>query len=309
MKIWEKIKEIFKKDKPKAIASKFIIEAVPKTHQLTDIELIKSQTKLEDVQKVNEEANKMVAGISLQDAEVLLKYIVNNTRTSLKRESYYPSVEEDDFCGECGYAQAISSYQFQKLGIDNIAANVSDTCYSKLRHAHLIAKIPIENEGKVDIAEYLIDTTYRQFFIVQECSYERFLNPDNYVGPDPGYFVCKNEEGKEFAKKLIEDGYIRLTKENAKIYGDGFCLASRNKDFYKNQKPPKGRIKTEYTGNDYLQELLNQSEMLDYTKEELELCGDIYPSPKEKINGTKKEEINPIIHDDNQRQIEEGERE
>ena len=65
-------------------------------------------------------------------------------------------------------------------------------------------------------------------------------NTNLKVAPDPGYFITDID----FAKTLMKDGYIELTKENAKKYGEAFYKASiplkelekldtkDNKDYY-----------------------------------------------------------------------------
>ncbi len=85
---------------------------------------------------------------------------------------------------------------------------------------------PYQDNERVIDKTYLIDSTYRQFFSTMRCNEGRYYteeeNTNLKVAPDPGYFVTD----KNFAKSLMKDGYIELTKENAKKYGEAFYKAS-----------------------------------------------------------------------------------
>lgn len=301
MKIWDKIKELFTNNKTKSISSKFIIEAFPKHHEVSELEAVRAQTKLEERKQM---------GIPEKDINIILKYIINNTRISLKNNLHTDSLEMESMMLQCGFAQAIAAYQLEALGIDINIENVGDWKYSNDRHAILVANFLANVEGEVQTKRYLVDTTYRQFFQTQYANYERFfleddIEPKIEQAPSAGYFVCKTEEGREFSTKLIEDGYIELTPENAKIYGDGFYLSSRGRSQYKNQKPPRKEIKTSISKDEYFEEMINIRGELDYTKEELEGYGDTYKTPKEKMNEVEENILkDELVHNDTRKREE-----
>ena len=80
--------------------------------------------------------------------------------------------------------------------------------------------------------------------------------------------------GEKVAQDLLSKGYIELTEENAKIYGDSFELANRNRN-NPTRVPSKKELVTGIDGSNYLRNIMNkdlQSE-IDYTEEELEKYG------------------------------------
>lgn len=273
MKIWEKINDFLFRKQNKMLSSKFIIDAVPREHKVSELEAIRAQTRIEERSKT---------GISENDINTILKYIVNNTRSSLKEELQTLSLDTEDMMGLCGFAQAIAAYQLKELGVDINIGNIGGLDFSDARHAYVVANFPVNINGELQTKKYLLDTTYRQFFQTKYANYEQYFMGND--APSAGYFVCKTNKGQEFANKLIEDGYIELTEENAKIYGDGFYLTCKGKSEYKNGKPPKGKISTPIKGEQYLQDITKQNGELDYSKEELEYIGALHKTPKDKMN-------------------------
>lgn len=78
---------------------------------------------------------------------------------------------------------------------------------------------------------YLIDATFRQFFLRDNYSISgRFVKDKrfgNKVAPVAGYWCINLPNGKEFAEEILRNGFIELTPENAKIYGDSFMLEEK----------------------------------------------------------------------------------
>lgn len=101
---------------------------------------------------------------------------------------------------------------------------------------------------KLNSGYYLIDPSYRQFFLVMNTSLERIGIP-LIDGVTPGAFMVLNPERKALAQSLITKGYIKLTDKSFKDYCDGFAMSFRNGLYYKMN--PYNPYKTDYTADDY----------------------------------------------------------
>ena len=104
-------------------------------------------------------------------------------------------------------------------------------------HAFNSVSIPIKSKnGNLSEVNYLIDATYRQFFLRDGFSVSgRFVNDKrfgNKVAPFAGYWCINLPGGTKFAKNILRNGFVELTPENAKIYGDSFILEEqKNKEY------------------------------------------------------------------------------
>lgn len=88
---------------------------------------------------------------------------------------------------------------------------------------------------KINGNYYLVDCTYKQFFLLRKCLLERIGIP--YLsGCYPGVFMCLTEKRKNTAEQIIQNGYIPLTDDIFKDYMDGFLLSWRNGTFYEETK-------------------------------------------------------------------------
>lgn len=95
---------------------------------------------------------------------------------------------------------------------------------------------------------YLVDCTYKQFFLLKKCFLERIGIPYLY-GCYAGAFMMMKEGRRKLAEKLIRDGYILLTDEVLKDYLDGFALSYRNGLYY--ERTSDFSYTTSYTSEDY----------------------------------------------------------
>lgn len=107
---------------------------------------------------------------------------------------------------------------------------------------HDIFIITINNE------HFLVDCTYRQFFMLKWNSLERIGIP--YLSnAKPGIFMALSNNRLRLADNLLKRGWISLNKDNTKNYFDGFALSYRN-GFYYNQTGDYS-FTTSYTSLDY----------------------------------------------------------
>lgn len=79
---------------------------------------------------------------------------------------------------------------------------------------------------------FLVDCTYRQFFMLKWNSLERIGVPFLST-TKPGTFMIMNDERLNVANTILKRGWIVLTPENIKNYFDGFAISFRNGLYYK----------------------------------------------------------------------------
>lgn len=83
----------------------------------------------------------------------------------------------------------------------------------------------------IDNIEYIVDTTYKQFFTLDS----NILNRLGVMGLDgckPGVYMMMNNSRKKTAFELLKKGYVVAGRENLKNYFDGFALSYRNGLYY-----------------------------------------------------------------------------
>lgn len=165
-------------------------------------------------------------GISREEAIYLLDWAVNNARLSL--QSFGINIENNSLNGFCEIVQALTIMPFENCGVKVTKNRASDAFGYRFNHAFGTVTLPIYEDGKVISECYLLDPTYRQFFSSVRCNDGRYYTFEENTGlianPDPGFFV----KDKEFASKLLKDGYILLDRNTALLYGEGFYLSSFN---------------------------------------------------------------------------------
>lgn len=96
---------------------------------------------------------------------------------------------------------------------------------------------------------YLVDCTYRQFFMLKGNSLDRIGIPF-LANTKPGIFMTLEERRLNLAQLLLSRGWILLTEENIKDYFDGFALSFRNGHYYEETKDYS--YTTNYSSNDYI---------------------------------------------------------
>ena len=290
--IIDKIKNRFRKIMGYQEGKRFITDTEPILKKYTDINLMKIaniEDKLKKVLERNTKQQSLIDGIKENEAEVLLEWIVQNAREGLEK-NYEESIKYMDLQGDCGLGQGITGFTLKGMGLNPNINNVNPTFGKKTgRHAFVTVDIPIKTEeGNIKNKLYLVDTTYRQFFLrdegtISNGSYIKDKKFGGKVAPIAGYWVLKMENGKEFAQQLLEKGFIEFTEENAKIYGDGFVLEEKERRDY-TKVPNKKEMITDIDGKTYIsavQALENQEE-IDYEIEEFDKWGINIKTPLDK---------------------------
>lgn len=128
----------------------------------------------------------------------------------------------DNYDNLCDLAQSILHYYFKNLSCTCHPLTTQEIITNNIvGHSFLTVELLVENQKTY----YLIDPTYIQFFKEEKCKESNYyINPKfpDYIllTPDPGFFIKKGE--KEQAEFLLTYGYLPLTEEFARMYGDSF---------------------------------------------------------------------------------------
>lgn len=179
----------------------------------------KPKYKNVDKEKILEIKSKLKSEILLTDLErsVFLDFYVDVSRKAL---SEYLNVDilNDPLINRCDLAQnIIGKLLEQNEGVYVFPKETQDTFYPTCTGHSFLVCIIQKNA-------YLIDLTYRQFFVKENCSVNNFIVKDDQVlkAPDPGFFMMDYIGGEDIAQSIIADGYIELNADVAKKYGDSF---------------------------------------------------------------------------------------
>lgn len=169
-----------------------------------------------------------------------------------------------DYTGHCGEATHKIKRLCQKFGLEhqiieinplfdkNFYSPFEEMLGDSIRHYASLIKL---NDKK-----YLVDITYRQFFMINQNNINRigvpYLNSCN-----PGFFMMKNENYRKIAQHLINFGWIEATGQNLKAYFDGFSISFRNGIYYEDMKD--FIFKTDYQVEDYISFLNGKGSQLE----------------------------------------------
>ncbi|HIS38455.1 MAG TPA: hypothetical protein IAB45_02985 [Candidatus Onthousia faecavium] len=251
----------------------YIIYQEPESKKIDRIELDNAINHYNDIKK-----NGFKEGLTFKEIETLLDYSVSNARSAFS--SLGIDIKTNSLNGFCELGQALTIMPFEKLEFE-VTKNSASKCFDyPFNHVFGTVSFPYQDSETVKTKTYLIDVTYRQFFTTNRCNEGRYYTEEENTGllmaPDPGYFV----EDALFAKTLMKDGYIELTDENAKKYGEAF---------YKAGIPLKDLDRKSMKQKDYYTQIIFDDE--DYVVNRFELEGINLEFPivdREKyINGDK----------------------
>lgn len=186
----------------------------------------------------------------------ILNYVVYCGRKMLSQKV---DITNSPLTNMCDLMQSYLGYLLESLGVYCIP-NVTLQTIGKNINYHSYTTVVFNTSKGVKI--YLLDITYRQFFLLENCTKENFAIKNNkiIIAPDPGYFICKDILNIDTAAELLYNGFIELTPKTAKIYGDSFKLGQTNKNIFD--------VVGE-SGYSYLLSFLNKRSSYSYDKDEL----------------------------------------
>ena len=209
---------------------KFMIDTQPYIKEYDEIELANIaniEEKLKNILEKNANSGKIVDGLTVDEANKLLEWVVQADRKCLNRGD----IKEDTLMGCCGLSQGIVYTILKEMGLSPRVSNTNPTITGENLggHAFNSVAIPVKQpDGTYEEKNFLIDATYRQFFVRDNFSVSgRFIKDKRFGGvasPMAGYWCINLPGGKKFAEKILSSGFVELTPKNAKLYGDSFVL-------------------------------------------------------------------------------------
>ena len=224
----------------------YIIDAIPTKKNINNQEL---QEALNNYYHNNYLTHKEV--------KLILDSVINFTWSSL--ELLGINLDNNSLNGYCELAQALSILPLETIGLKNTKNSASECFKYPFNHKFGTVTFTEKNNDKIEEKTYLIDPTYRQFFTSIRCNEGRYYtkeeNTNKIANPDPGYFI----EDISFAKELITNGYIELTKENSIKYGEPFYLSSL----------PQNKLNNK-TNIDYYKNIITSTEKYTISRDEIE---------------------------------------
>lgn len=184
----------------------YIIDAKPEIRDIDKEKFFKVKEKIEEDKNVTKEEMSLFLDYYVKESrEVLSKYLNVN-------------ILEDPLINRCDLAQYITGKLLESVKNVSVFPKESQNVFSNtcMGHSFLVCMIQ-------DIP-YLIDLTYRQFFVKERCLESEFIYFNNMTlkTPCPGYFAIQDKEGEKVAREIISKGYIELNDNVAKKYGDSF---------------------------------------------------------------------------------------
>ena len=220
---------------------KYIIDCTPKI--INEI----------DENRISRIENDIINNIEIpnNDIEYLLECLCYMVRCMFTND-----LENYSFEYKCDTAQSIIYYYLESLNIGVYACQTQNAITRGVVGHSFITCI-------INDIPYLIDPTYKQFFLNDNCTKNNYIKIDNKIikTPDPGYFI--KEEDKYLISKLLKNGYSVLSKDIARIYGDSFY----------NTKPLESPNFKSIKGSVYINAFLRNTSKLSKTKEELSSLG------------------------------------
>ena len=241
------------------IGEKLIIPVEIKRNYLDINEVVRACDNLKNAISSHE-------GISMKDANLILEWSINN--------AYYAIHDDSSFDNSIFYLH-LSEYFIQAvLALPFIDANVPITINSTKHfndgassHPFITVKLPIQVNDEIVWKQFLIDPTYIYYFLfINANAGILYENKSKFKSPAAGFYVCKSNEGQEFAVELIQNGFIELTLNNARLYGAGFECEKLNLINYNDWEKIMAK-----SGSEYLNIINSKQEELLYGPENIEV--------------------------------------
>ncbi len=298
---WDKIKKSLKAFFGYKDGKKFVIDTQPYIKEYSEIELANIaniEEKLKNILQKNANSKEIVDGLTIDEANKLLEWVVQADRKCLNKESK-EDIKEKSLMGYCGLSQGIVYTILKEMGLEARVSNVNPTITGENLGGHAFNSVAIpvkQQDGNYIEKNFLIDATYRQFFMRDNFSVSgRFIKDKRFGGkasPMAGYWCINLPGGKRFAEEILSSGFVELTPENAKFYGDSFVLEGyMDKKFQEQYEegvtipvPRKKHLITGISGETYIEYMTDKNRQdyrgIDYDDGEIEKWyGNIIKTP------------------------------
>ena len=171
----------------------------------------------------NIDLNKLDIDEASLEIEQKIALIIKNIRLNYE-QVVDANINEINFTNKCDLLTDVAYYYFQDYGFN---------CYPIETHKVISDDVLGHSLLMIEYNDlkYLVDLTYKQFFLKENCQETNYFIKNGYVllAPHPGYYYLKHPEYLNVAKTIIEQGFIEATEENIKVYFDSFYETKRGK--------------------------------------------------------------------------------
>ncbi len=190
------------------------------------------------------------------DSDDKLKNVIYNVRSKLLGSDI-----EDPLIDKCTYSSNLVFRSFSELGL-NVRRVIIYPGFTKEHDLlHFGSGYHAFNIVTINDKKYIIDLTYRQFFLKDRSSLER-IGVFSLFNTTPGKFMTLNDSRMNTALELLKNGYIEMTDENIKNYFDGFALSYRNATYY--DETLDFSFTTNYSPYDYMRFINEEDSQLNH---------------------------------------------
>ena len=222
-----------------------------------------------DLNKINTSSINLDLNLSQEDISQFIANIIKKIYLNYQ-DITGNDINRETFTNKCDLLTAVAYYNFVNYGFN---------CYPLETHKVISNDVLGHSLLMIEYNDfkYLVDLTYKQFFLKENCQDKNYFIKNGYVllAPHPGYYYLKHPEYLPVAQKILEDGFIEATEENLKIYLDSFY------------KTKRGKIDnmTSISGKVYLNACNFSSSSVNHSQESLDAMGFKFAS---KLRGIKR---------------------
>ncbi len=228
--------------------------------------LVMNNINYEEIKQI-ESKIKNKEPLTEEEADYFLDFVVYATRCKVVKDF------SETFEYKCDLAQSIMTYYLRSLGIETHPNSTQATIAPEVEgHNFNVVRLNVLGEDK----DYLVDATYRQFFLKDNCQDSKFVTYQGLilVSAHPGYFIKK--EDYALVEDFLKHGYMEMNGKNAKVYGDSFF---QTKTMIRKEDIPNYQL----PGSSYMKLFLRGNEHLSKSEEELKSAGLLISSDEEEI--------------------------
>jgi|GEM_PF-4279619 len=184
----------------------------------------------------NARRGRLVAGVTEAHADTLIKWMVDRARNAI----YQHSTREGGGNGIgmdanpsrathflsnpfntslwSGFATEFMQTQGQMLSLRVQRQSIQTVSpHSTQGHGFAVVSVPVKGaDGQVVMKDYLVDTTFRQFF--DKSGYTTEIDGKPVTIESWAKRLVETPAGRALADGLLRDGFVELTPENARLY-------------------------------------------------------------------------------------------
>ena len=215
--IWDKIKNSLKEFFGYREGKEFLIDTQPYIKEYSEIELTNIaniEGKLKNILEKNVNCEEIVDGLNTNEVNKLLEWVVQADRKCLNND--LGDIRENSLMGICGLSQGIVYTILKEMGLEARVSNINPTITGENLGGHAFNSVAIpvkQQDGTYVEKNFLIDVTYRQFFVRDDYSVSgRFIKDKKFGGkasPMAGYWCINLLGGEKFAEEILSKRICR----------------------------------------------------------------------------------------------------